>query len=283
MSDRSEFTVLLSRQRSGTNALRSVLRTHPEIYCFDEVFKLATQRDVDLPAKFGNYFSFLEQYCAGDIRRMFPDRHADTFAAYLVHLRELTSKRRIVIDVKYNSTHHVTDVWREMAEPTLLPLLKSQGIGVLHLTRRNLLRCLISNVKAWRSHRYHIENGRPLPDVRLDLSGAWTLARLESWAAEDESIARAFDGYGFYKRIDYADIFPDASGTLDERALADLAGWFAVPNAFTNRPTFTKLSSLPLDQTIENFDEVRATLRGTRFEECLEDEPAYRAPCGADR
>ena len=42
-----EFTVLLARQRSGTNALRSVLSTHPDICCFDEVFKLSDRHSDD--------------------------------------------------------------------------------------------------------------------------------------------------------------------------------------------------------------------------------------------
>ena len=106
---------------------------------------------------------------------------------------------------------------------------------------------------------------------------------MKSWAAEDDLVAEAFDGYAFYKRVDYADLFPDASGTVGARALDDLAAWFEVPAVFTNRPNFAKLSSLPLDQTIENFDTLEIALRGTRFEEFLEDEPAYRAPCEADR
>jgi len=278
MSPGSEFTVLLARQRSGTNALRSVLQTHPEIYCFDEVFKVATQLDVDVPARFGNYFTFLEQYCAGDIRKMFPDRHAETFAAYLAYLRKLTSKSRIVLDVKYNSTHHVTDAWREMAEPTLFTLLQSQGIGILHLTRRNLLRCLVSMLKAFESRRFHSTDGQPPADTRFSLAPQWALKKMTAWAVEDDLVATAFDGYAFYKRVDYADLFPDARGTLDDKALADLAAWFEVPNAFSNQPTFTRLSSLPLDQTIENFEDVSAVLRGTPFEACLDDEPAYQLP-----
>ena len=190
----------------------------------------------------------------------------------------LTSKSRIVLDVKYNSTHHVTDAWREMAEPTLFTLLQSQGIGVLHLTRRNLLRCLVSMLKAFESRRFHSTDGQPPADRRFSLAPQWALKKMTAWAVEDDLVATAFDGYAFYKRIDYADLFPDARGTLDEKALADLAAWFEVPNAFSNQPTFTKLSSLPLDQTIENFEDVSAVLRGTPFEACLDDEPAYRLP-----
>jgi len=278
-----EFTVLLARQRSGTNALRSVLDTHPDVCCFNEVFKVSDRHSEYPFIKTANYFTFLEQYCAGDVTKAFPDRSAEVFTAYLAYLRGLTTKKLIVLDVKYNSTHIVTDSWREIAEPTLFPLLKTGEVAVLHLKRGNLLRCLLSCLKAWRSHRYHIEDGQPVPDVRLTLSGAWTLDRMESWATEEDSIATAFAGYDFYKRIDYAELFPDAAGTaIDSGALRDLAAWFGVPDSFTNHASFSKLSSLPLDQTIENFEDVRAALRGTRFESFLEDEPAYRTPTGVE-
>jgi hypothetical protein len=279
MTGHPEFTVLLARQRTGTNALRSVLETHADICCFNEVFKLE-DRHSDKPfLKTANYFTFLEQYCAGDVTKAFPDRAAEAFTAYLAYLRGLTTKKLIVIDVKYNSTHIVTDAWREIAEPTLFPLLKARQVGVLHLMRRNLLRCLVSSLKAWRSDHYHIEDGQPVADRRLSFSAPWALARMESWAAEDEGIAIAFNGYPFYKQVDYVDLFPEltgVTGAVDSGALLDLATWFGVPDAFTNHATFLKLSSLPLDETIEGFEDFRATFRGTRFEHFLEDEPAYR-------
>lgn len=271
-----EFTVLLARQRSGTNALRSVLGTHPEIHCFDEVFKVATQLEVDVPAKFGNYFAFLEQYCAGDVRKMFPDRYAETFAAYLVHLRGLTPKSRIVIDIKYDSTHHVTGVWRELAKPTLFGLLESQGIGVLHLTRRNLLRCLLSNMKSWQSKRYHAPRGAARRDLQIKLGPEWALGRMQQWADEDRLVAESFQGYEFYKRVEYTDLFPDSSGAVDETALDDIAKWFGVPDGFTHESPLEKISYLPLEETIENFAALSAVLRGTPFEACLDDEPSYR-------
>jgi hypothetical protein len=271
-----EFTVLLARQRSGTNALRSVLGTHPEICCFDEVFKITDRFSDDPLIKASNYFTFLEQYCAGDVTKAYPDRYKEVFVAFLAYLRGLTTKRLIVIDVKYNSTHHVSDVWREITDPTFFDLLKTQGIGVLQLTRRNLLRCLLSNLKAWKSQHYHIPDGRPRADASVSLPAEWTLARMETWSAEDERVAASFDGYPLYKRVEYTDLFPDATGAIGKAALTDLAGWFGVDDAFVNRASYLKLSSLPLDQTVENIDELRAAFHGTRFAAYLEDEPAYR-------
>jgi hypothetical protein len=270
------FTVLLARQRSGTNALRSVLGTHPAICCFDEVFKITDRFSDDPLIKASNYFTFLEQYCAGDITRAYPDRQEQIFADYLAYLRGLTTKRSIVIDVKYNSTHHISGVWRSIGEPTFFGLLKANGIGVLQVTRQNLLRCLLSNMKAWESKRYHVTDGVAPPDVRVSVPAEWAIATMEGWSAEEERVAATFADYPFYKRVEYADLFPDATGSISVAALTDLAKWFGAPDTFTNRASFFKLSSLPLEQTIDNIDDLRGALRGTRFEPLLEDEPAYR-------
>jgi hypothetical protein len=283
MSARPEFTVLLARQRSGTNALRAVLESHAEICCLNEVFQFADRNSHDPLIRASNYFTFLEDYCAGDVTRAFPDRHDEVLAAFLTHLRGLTPKRLILLDVKYNSTHHLTGVFREMCNPNFFKLLKEHQVGVLHLTRRNLLRCLISSLKAWRSDCYHVVDSRPPADGRISLPPQWSVDKMNTWAAEDDVVTAAFEDYAFYKRIDYADVFPDLTGTVGTRALLDLATWFGIRNAFVNETPFSKLSSLPLQETVENIEEVRTVLRGTRFEPFLQDEPAYRALCTSQR
>jgi hypothetical protein len=275
-----QFTILLARQRSGTNALSSVLGTNPEIFCFDEVFRLDDLIRPDPLQIRGNYFTFLEEYAAGDVTRTFPDRHAQVFADYLAHLAALARTRLIVMDVKYNSTHHISGVWRPIAQPTLFDYIKSSRVAVLHLVRRNYLRGLLSHLKAWESKRYYIFDGAAPPDVRIPVPLPWALHEMERWRSEDDSVAAAFDDYPFYKRVEYSTLFPDPSGSIPAAALADLRAWFDVPDAFANRASLTKQSSLPLAETIENMDEVVSALRGTPFEHCLDDEPAYRGAAG---
>ncbi len=276
-----DVTVLLARQRSGTNALRSVLDTHPEICCFDEVFKFEDRRSPDPTIRASNYFTFLEAYCAGDITRAFPDRHEQIFADYVTYLRGLTPKRHIVVDVKYNSTHHIAGVWRSIGAPTLFELIKAQGLGVIQLTRHNHLRCLVSTLKGRTTGRYYVRSGAAPPDLQVTVPPVEALATMEHWAYEDNLVAGAFLDWPRFLRVEYSDLFPDASGAMAPAALQQLATWFGVRDTFTNQATLTKQSSLPLDQTIANFAQLRVTLHGTPFEWCLADEPAYRVAAPA--
>lgn len=271
-----EFTFLLARQRTGTNALRSVLQSNPDICCFDEVFKIDDRHSPSEAKRTSNYFTFLEQYCAGDITRAFPDQVEPLFDAYLAYLRGLADKRLKMVDVKYNSTHHITGTWRAVAEPTLFDLIKARELSVLQLCRRNYLRCLLSHLKAWESNSYYEYQNPAPPDLRVVVYADWALGQFERWRVEDELVAAAFAGYPHYRQVEYAELFPDFTSAMSEGPLEALRGWFGVPNDFRNTAKLSKQSSLPLADTIKNFDEVTAALTGTRYAYCLEDEAAYR-------
>jgi len=271
-----EFTVLLARQRSGTNALLSVLETNPDIFCFDEVFRLDEGPRHDPVQQRANYFTFLTTYAAGDVTRIFPDRHEQVLVDYLAHLRGVADKRLVVVDVKYNSTHHLSGLWQPIGEPALFGMLMAREIAVLHLTRRNYLRCLLSTMKAWQSKEYYMRNREASPDRRITLPPTWALPLMAQWHTEDAIVERAFADYTHYHQVEYADLFPDAGGAMASGPLEQLRQWFGVGPSFTTRAAYSKQSSLPLSETIENIDEVAAAFRGTPFEHCLEDEPAYR-------
>jgi len=170
-----EFTCLLARQRTCTNALRSVLQSNPDICRFDEGFKIDDWHSPSEAKRTSNYFTFLEQYCAGDITGAFPDQVEPLFDACLTYLRGLADKRLKMVDVKYNSTHHLTGTWRAVAEPTLFALIKARELSVLQLCRRNYLRCLLSHLKAWESNTYDEYQNPAPPDVRVVVYADWAL------------------------------------------------------------------------------------------------------------
>jgi hypothetical protein len=286
-----DFIVLLARQRSGTNALRSVLHTHKDICCLNEVFAISI-RDTkvcffpdgatSVPLSETSFFTFQEKYARGDVRKLAPDNHGKLFLDYLEYLRAFTPRRFIMMDVKYNSTHFLTEPFSRCGEPYLFRLIKEHRLRVINLTRKNFLRVILSQLKAERSGKWVVFKGQaPQKDVSVNVDVATLLPQLECYDAEDRHIENHFSAYDRYVTYEYEDVFPDSSGSVSPHVLSDISKWLGVENDYRNEANLHKQSSLPLSETIANFAEVRATLRGTRFEYCLEDEPAYRSPAKA--
>jgi hypothetical protein len=281
--DSSSFTILLARQRSGTHALRSVLGSHPEIFCFDEVFSIWTKDDqnphwkeFEHPIAAANFFNFVQTYAQDELGRLLPTRHAELFERFFEHLRGLVPERYVVVDVKYNSTHLFSRPFQALGSSYFLDLVTEHCLKVLRVTRTNYLRYVVSNAKARAANRYHARTGGAAPDTRVTLDVAGLLPQLERCEAEDAALDRYFLGYPYLLKYDYAEIFPDGGEPISERFLNEFAAWLGISPAFAKVPAFPKQSSLLLSETIENFDEVAAALRTTRFARCLDDEPAYR-------
>jgi hypothetical protein len=295
----SDFVVLLARQRSGTNPLRSVLATHPDIFCVPEVFNDRPSPDFKLEVD-TNWAGYLVKRAGGDLRSVLAAAdHRELFLDFLEYLRAFSDKRFMVIDVKYNSTHHVMKYWRFITEePFLFTLLKEQGIRVLNLRRENYLRYWLSEVKAqltqsweafdesvvgeqkWYREKYAGRARQEDPRVRLDVDE--TLATLELCRTENELVAASFAGYEHYLELEYTELFAEIGAPASESALGRICEWLGVTPGFAERrPQYKKQSALPLERTIENFEEISAALRGTPFESCLADEPLYRTAAAA--
>ena len=293
-ADFSDFIVLLARQRSGTNALRWVLATHQDIACFSEVFSVLGRDSDELDfegcaQRDANFFNFAAR-AAPQWSEPGITNHRQLFFDFLEYLRCFSPKRYSLIDVKYNTTHFLSEAWaNNITSPFLFDLITEQQIKVINVTRKNYLRFTLSNQKAKATGDWHIWGKRAAEyrdrPTRIDCAGLLEEFRIR--ADEDEAIRRRFDGYPGYLSCEYRDLFgPDGKLSPSFRRsitqLLDLSDeWTSPETGGANaggapEPVFRKQSSLPLVETIENYHEVAQTLAGTEFEGFLDDEPQYR-------
>jgi hypothetical protein len=273
----SNFIILLARQRSGTQALRSVLGSHRGIFCFNEVFNLPGKDSANAKVHETNYFTFLAKYAAGDVRKILPPDHKQLFLEFLEYLNGFTAKRYKLIDVKFNTTHFLCRLYKGLFEaPYLFDIIKSERLKVLVLTRRNYLRAFLSSVKAQNSGRYAMtESGGGYVDQKIRIEIPILVSKLEQCLAEDELVGQCFASYGNRLTVEYADVFAEPGKGPGGDFLSTLAKWLKVDNVFPGESHFRKQSSLTLPETIENYDEVAGALRDTKFAYCLEDEKIY--------
>ena len=268
--DRSHLrdtVLLLARQRSGTNALQAALSTHPDIHCTREVFHDAPEEHPHLDQE-RNFFRFLEQRGAPAARGS-AQAQERLFLDYLALLRTSTDKRFLVVDVKLNATHHFDGPWRPLVgHPALFGLAARHRLRVLHLVRANGLRTVVSAIKARRTQRWIEQGGGPAEDIRVEVPVARLVSALWGARGEDELVRTAFEPRGDYLRVEYAELFGDLPA-----GVGGIARWLGADDApAVGDLEVRKQASLPLEETISNFDEVRRVLTGTPFESFLEDE-----------
>jgi hypothetical protein len=273
----SEVVVMLARQRSGTNPLRDVLDSHRDIFCTPEVFHDRPSADAEFEVEM-NFFRFVEQHPKGGLSRALSwSQQQEIFRDFLTFLKGFTEKRFVVVDVKYNATHHLSPAWKFIsAEPTIFSFIRNDRVYALNLTRRNFLRYHVSQAKANRTQTWTAVADKGHKDDKIQIDVDAMLRSLELCRAENEIIDRSFAHYKRYLNIDYAELFPVMGGSVSADALGRISGWLGLEPAFENDPRYRKQAVLGLAATIDNYDEVEQALRGTAFEHCLEDEPMYR-------
>jgi hypothetical protein len=142
----------------------------------------------------------------------------------------------------------------------LFPRLRGQipGLRVVHIVRDRLLDSWASREAAkrtgeWQSHK---RSGRN--DVRLRADPAAVERFFETYASANRWMAKLFAG-GDYHRVSYDDL----SGRFDD-TMAGVFDFLDVPRTRI-APMIAKQRSATAAEQIENFADLRAHFRGTRF------------------
>ncbi|HEX5450571.1 MAG TPA: hypothetical protein VFW85_11000 [Gaiellaceae bacterium] len=266
--DYSDFVVLLARQRSGSNALLTALEAHDEIATFLTVIAPRHASDPN------SFFRFVAERSSGAPAAA---DHAALFPQFLDRLREVSPKRISVLEVKPNTVSQIVSPYHTFVEPLLFELIDAHGIRVLHLTRENYLRSMLSAQKARRLGSWHVTaTAGPAQDVAAELNTRDMLRRFAEWSREDEAIRQRFADSDNYLGCEYTQLFDLDTGELTTRFRSDLGAMLGIDTDWPALPAYRKGSHLPLEQAIENYEEVAAALRGTEFEAFLDDEPSYR-------
>ncbi len=265
----SEKVILLARQRSGTHALKSILQSHPDFYCFEEIF----HADPAFRSCPENFFRFVEENGL-PATALFPWNIEETLGAFWSHLDALAGDSRLqVLDVKYNSTQWMLRNWQPLSQcPRLFDYIKQNNFKVIHLTRQNALRQWVSGELAARRKVWSISPGtQELPQsICIEIEPLlWTL---QGMYEEDDLIWKALWGYDVLG-LEYADLFLQPDGRVPQPILKEISDWFGVVCTFENKPHCAKQLARPLTALIENYDEVKRVIEGTEFGWMLEDEP----------
>jgi len=233
--------VILGRSRTGSNYLRSLLESHPNIVTANEI--LRDGRSIDwgsalfktTPAVMEMLHARPTEFLKEAVFRRFPKRvRAVGFKLFYYHARHMP--RGAVWD------------W----------LQADRALHVIHLKRRNILRTHLSKVHAMRTGRWFDSKGQTGDQAPVTLDFAECLQAFEDTrAAERENDARFAEHPVL--QIAYEDL---VSG--ENTLIAQIQSFLHLPQvALTQR--LHQQSQLRLTEAIRNYGELKAAFGGTSW------------------
>ncbi len=262
---------LLALQRSGTNMLRGVLNSHPQINALPEVFNDRSGQERLMEFSEAPYFN---TYLLKKIREN-PENGLGTARPKIVQdyfemlLETFTSQEvRAIVDVKYNSLHNANNSWqRPSTPPKMVVMIKNQGFPVIFLRRRNKLAVVLSLLRSKQTQVYHVMEPENLVSVKMtvDPEAVINLANIQK--DQDELVTRWIKQVGVKNlELYYEDLFVGEPGSeLDPRVFESIGSYLSIdPTLFDLTPQMIRVSQ-GYRKEIENFDELEAALKNTQY------------------
>ena len=229
-------------QRTGTGYLISLLRSHPDLFCWGEPLIPGAAFDQWIAQEHGPGPLTLAQ-------------RAELLPAWLD--LTLARRREPVTGLKFmqDYTAHCMDA--------LTDYIKSRGVRLVRVVRRNTLKVHLSRLRSEAQKLWHTD--RPVDYAPLEVPTDGLVSALSRIAMEDAKLDAALEDLGAL-RVVYEDLCADPAPILD--AVQDHLG--LERRALTS--DMRKIAPDDPRRAMANHDAVRRALAGTRFMQCLEPE-----------
>jgi hypothetical protein len=258
------IVILLANQRSGTGALGSALDRHPQIDYLGEVFH------GDFIDQEPNYFYFQQRLINEDSAMRLPDKADARFDNYLKYLSSRSTTTYKIIDIKYSSLHHFNGYWLWPLEPPhLFNLIKRHKIKVIHLTRKNILKMIISGKLADANKIWHSSDLSEIKIKKIRLESKDLPNYINHLINERNLVEKFISSLPDVSRLEYEKLFAP-SGRLSDFSTAALQPIFEVTDLEQLSSFWIKQAADNISEILDNFEEVALSLKDTPHSWMLE-------------
>lgn len=232
--------VIITLPRSGSTVLVKTLDNHPQIFCAGELFYFH-----------GKIYHTECQFPFWKIKILGNKiNYLINFPNVVLRLRRFMNNFYNNQETGYNAVGFKMMYQHILYMPGIMRYLEKNQVKIILLTRKNILRNVLSDMKARESGVYHNETGSDQHaskklhvDLRL-LSAK--MKETEKWANKLESIAAGKNCL----KIDYADF------VNWEEMTGNIFDFLGVHHAHIP-PATERLNSPVLENMIDNFEEVK--------------------------
>ena len=142
--------------------------------------------------------------------------------------------------------HHLNDEeWKEIN--------RRRDIRIIHLTRQNRLRTVVSREIALATDQWYLHNNHkriPKSEKQLALDVDKVLRKIEKIQELEQEATERFDSHPIL-HITYEDMVANHQGTADQ-----IADFLSLRRFYAPNPTSVRQNPEPLAELIQNYDEV---------------------------
>lgn len=265
-----QLIVIAARQRSGTTALAETLSAGSAVQSFGEVFHHNQQnaeadvRHLRLNPEAG-FFNFKIEQLRGRPELAYPtvENLIYLFDCFIDHLSTLSSKRWLLLDIKYNSWHHFERFYSIPGHaPFLLHLLRKRNAAFIHVIRANAFCRYCSEQLALLRGKWHAERDTEPEDGSITIDPEDALRDMIETRRQVEFFTNFLSASPRRIELRYEEMFRgDRLSEATEFSLARLldGDWVSGPLVPLRKVT------PPLRSLIKNRDEVLAYFEPTTF------------------
>lgn len=253
LSEATRFVVSGS-QRTGTTFVRTSLGSHPDIVCYGEVFQLG-KSPYRLP---GGYWAYTRRSAVGRIKAALRPRAS--FRDYLDQLYSQNNCR--AVGFKLMLSHCI-------AKPYLWPMIKQYRVKSILVTRRNVLKILVSKRAAAASGVYHVSASLPVKTAvanwasqSVAIDPATIIQELDAIAHQQMQWRKLLEHLEFMELV-YEDYIQDQPSWN-----AKMLDFLGVPK----QPLTSDLKKVNPDELrnlVSNYAEIVAVVRQSPYSYCL--------------
>lgn len=264
--------VVTGAQRTGTNILREILNSNPQIAMLGEVLSPSPA-----PAHWENFCrglpaGSLPPANLGETESLL-DRYFE-FVRYRIRNHWEGNKKRASrafgVDIKYNQLNRIApSTWDISSSPFILCYVRSRGATLIHTTR-NVIHSAISNLIASQRNFWHNYDGS-LIDRSYEVDAEECLAYARSILRDRAAFLNAAYGCKIVQ-CRYENLVDEIHRAGDDQDIAqapgplmDIAAALASDFSFRYDRRLRKAINVPYRRLLSNYDEFVARIRDSEF------------------
>ena len=279
---------IIANQRSGTNLLRGALSS---CHLFENCYEIFHPKFIDnnkkiLKTKFlqainypkrkpeRNFWNFKKMALLSQPHMVVPtsENLRKLFSLYIKELNLYDTKIPLV-DVKYNSVHHLDPIWRHSSyeRPFLFDLLAEANIPVIHLIRRNSFESYVSYKLAMKSGTWVSVKKSACTTTKLKINLEDMLTNIRHRQGEISLYQKWLKEVSHLKilELDYESLIDD-NQEFSHITKNKIFDFLDIKDNYELRVPTKKIVATPMPALIINYDEVETTLKKNGFGQFLQ-------------